>query len=89
MYIRLLAKNQKELEILIHVVRIYSQGIGKKFGKEKFAMLVMKNEKRHLTDGMELPNREKIRTFWEKETYKYFGILEADTIKQDGDERKN
>ena len=37
---------------------------------------------KHLTDGMELPNQDKIRTFAENETYKYLGILEADTIKQ-------
>ena len=42
----------------------------------------MKSGKWHLTDGMELPNQHKIRTFRENETYKYLGILEADTIKQ-------
>ena len=52
------------------------------FGKEKCAMLVMKSGKRHMTDGMELPNPDKIRTLEENETYKYLGILEADTIKQ-------
>ena len=31
---------------------------------------------------MELPNQDKIWTLGEKETYKYLGILEADTIKQ-------
>ena len=31
---------------------------------------------------MELPNQDKIRTLSEKETYKYSGILEADTIQQ-------
>ena len=31
---------------------------------------------------MELPNQDKIRTLGEKETYKYSGILEADTIKK-------
>ena len=31
-------------------------------------------------DRMELPNRE-IRTLREKETYKYLGVMEADTIK--------
>ena len=36
-----------------------------------------------LTDGMELPNQDKIRTLGEKETFKYLGILEADTIKQE------
>ena len=34
-----------------------------------------------MTDGMELPNQEKIRTLGEKETHKYLGILKADTIK--------
>ena len=48
----------------------------------------MKNRKRHKTEGMEPPNQEKIRTLGEKETFKYLGILEADTIKQ-VDERKN
>ena len=46
--------------------------------------------KRHLTDGMELPTQDKIRTLGEKETYKHLeadtieptNILEADTIKQ-------
>ena len=42
----------------------------------------MKNGKRHLTDGMELPNHDKIRTPRENETYKFLGILETDTIKQ-------
>ena len=35
-----------------------------------------------MTDGMELPNHDRIRTLEEKETYKYLGILEANTIKQ-------
>ena len=30
---------------------------------------------------MELPNHDRIRTLEENETYKYLGILEADTIK--------
>ena len=79
---RLFAKNEKELETLIHAVRIYSQDIGMEFGKEKCAMLVMKNGKRHMTDGMELPNHDKIIALGENEIYKYLGILEADTIKQ-------
>ena len=39
----------------------------------------MKSGKRHLTDGIELPNQDKIRTLLENETHKYLGILEADT----------
>ena len=42
----------------------------------------MKSGKRHMTDGMELPNQDKIRTLGENETYKYLGILVSDTIKQ-------
>ena len=62
------AKNEKELETLIHTVRRYSQDIGIEFGMEKCAMLIMKSGKWHLTDGMELPKQDKIRTLWEKET---------------------
>ena len=42
----------------------------------------MKGGKWHLTDGFELPNQNKIRTLVENETYKYLGILKADSIKQ-------
>ena len=38
------------------------------FGVEKCAMLAMKSGKRHLTDGMELPNQDKIRPHGENET---------------------
>ena len=80
--IKLFSKYKKELENRIHAVRIYSQDIGMEFGVEKCAMLVMKSGKRHLTEEMELPNQDKIKTLGEKETYKYFGNLEANTIKQ-------
>ena len=52
------------------------------FRIEKYALLVMKSGKRHLSDRIELPNQDKIRTPAENETYKYLGILAADTIKQ-------
>ena len=66
--VKLFAKNGKELETLIHTVRIYSQDIGIKYGIEKCILLVMKSGKRHLTDGIELPNQDKIRTLAENET---------------------
>ena len=52
------------------------------FGKEKCPMLVKKSGKLLLGDGMELPNQDENRTPGEKETYKFLGILKADTIKQ-------
>ena len=48
--IELFTKNEKELETLMHAVRIYSQNMGIEFGIEKCAMLVMKSGKRHLTE---------------------------------------
>ena len=87
--IQLFAKNEKELETQIHAVRMYSQDIGMEFSREKYAILVMKSGKRYLTDGMELPSQDKIRTLGEKETYKYLDILEADTIKQEEMKEKN
>ena len=37
-------------------------------GIEKCAMQEMKSGKRHMTEGIELPNQEKLRTLGEKET---------------------
>ena len=34
------------------------------------------------TERMKLPNQESVRKHGEKESYKYFGILEADIINQ-------
>ena len=51
--IKLFAKNEKELETLIHAVRIYSQNIGMEFGIEICARLVMKSGKWHTT-GIEI-----------------------------------
>ena len=48
-------------------------------------MCQARNEKRQttFTNAIELPNQDKIRTLVEKEIYKYLGILEAETIKQE------
>ena len=77
------AKNENDLENLIQTVRIYSQDIRMEVDVEKCAMPVMKNGKGCLTEGVKLPNQVVIRTLGEKETYKYLGILEADTINQE------
>ena len=73
--IKLFSKNEKETETLIQRVRIESDNIGMEFAIEKCAILIMRMEKRHWTEGMELTNQEKIRTLGEKETNKYLGIL--------------
>ena len=48
--IKLFARNESELETLIHAVRLYSQDIGMESGIEKYAMLIMKIGKRHIMD---------------------------------------
>ena len=47
----------------------------------KYTMSVKKSGKWHMKEGIELPNEEIIRTLRERETYKYQGILEVDSIK--------
>ena len=80
-YIKLFAKNEIELRTIIQTVGIYSQDIRMEFGREKCTTLVMLvSGKRQMTEWVELSNQ--IRTFGEKETYKYLEMLEADTIKQ-------
>ena len=80
---KLFTKNEKELETPIQLVRIYSQDIGMVFGSEKCTMLIIRNRKQHMSEVIELLNKEKVRTLIEKETYKYLGIIETDTIKQE------
>ena len=91
--IKLSGKNEKEMENLIQTVRIYIQDIGIEFGIEKYTMLTMSSGKRHMPEGIELPNQvkknQKIKqNSWKKETKKYLGILEADTIKYEEMEEK-
>ena len=45
-----------------------------------FGMLLMKSVKRQITEGINLLNQERIRTFGEKENNKYLGIFKLDTI---------
>ena len=52
-----------------------------KFGIGTCAMPIGKRGKRRRTEGIKLPNQDKVRKLGEKETYKYLGILEVDTIK--------
>ena len=86
--IKIFAKNKTELETLMQTIRIYTQDIGMEFGIEKCAMLVVKKGKKEITEGIELPSQEKIRTLGEKENYKYLCILESDTTKQTEMKRK-
>ena len=73
--IKLLAKNNKELETL--TIRIHSQNTGMEFAIGKCAMLIMSSGKQEMMEIIEQTNQEHIRTHEEKETYKYSGIFET------------
>ncbi len=79
--IKLLDKNKKEVETLIQAVRIYREDKGTEFAIDKCAMQKMKSLKWHMTEGIELPNQDKIRTLVEMAKIKFHGILKADIIK--------
>ena len=82
--IKLFAKNEKELETLVLVVIIYSQDIGM-----ECAMLVMKSDKRYITDGMELLNQDNIRTLGKKGNVQILGHLGGWHHQTSEDERRN
>ena len=81
--IKRFAKNEKELETQKQTVRIYCQDIGMEFRIEKCAMLVLKSSTWFMTQVVESPNQVVISTPRKKETYKYLGFPEDDTIKQE------
>ena len=45
--IKVLAKNEKELETLLQTIQMYCQVIGMGFSTEKCAMLIMKSEQKN------------------------------------------
>ena len=57
-------------------MKIYILDIGMEFDIEKWATLIMKSGKRRITEGIQLSNQERLRTFGGNENYKYLGILE-------------
>ena len=87
--IRLISKSEKELQTLIHEVRIYSQDVGMEFGLEKCATLVMKSGRWHLSDGMERENQDKIITLGKKGNLQILGHLGGRHHQTSGDKRKN
>ena len=50
------------------------------FGIEKCAMLVIEKGKIVKSVGIELPDGKVIKSLQEGESYKYFGILDADKV---------
>ena len=72
------SRNEKELNLLVQTIRIFSKDIGMEFGIEKCAMLVIEKGKIVKSVGIELPDGKVIKSLQEGESYKYLGILEAE-----------
>ena len=77
--IKLFAKNKKELEtppLQKKPLRIFSLDIRMEFGTEKCTMLIMRNRKSCLAEGIELSNQEKNQNARRKRkltnTYEYW-----------------
>ena len=72
--IKLYARNEREIDSLIHTTRIYSNDIGMSFGLDKCGRMVSKRGKMIRTEGVDLPegNIGDIQ-----DSYKYLGIPQA------------
>ena len=86
--IKLFVQNEKELKTQILGVRTFSDDVGIEFGIEKCSMLIMKSGKPQMTEEIELPNQDKIRTFEEKKTCQIFGNIRSRHHQTRGDKRK-
>ena len=80
--IKLFTKNEKELELLIQAVRIYSQDTGMEFGREKYVMQIIRGGKRQMTEENQNSRRKgKLQVLGDIEKKKKH-------YQTDGDERK-
>jgi len=80
--LKLYGRNDREIESLVHTVRIFSEDIGMQFGIDKCATIKLQcGEVKH-SEGIVLPNAQVICEVKE-DGYKYLGVLETDQIKHD------
>jgi hypothetical protein len=79
--LKLYSRTEAELESLLNTVKIFSDTIEMEFGLEKCATLSIQRGEIKQAQGIELPNKQTIRSLNLEESYKYLGILQADNIK--------
>ena len=77
--IKLFGKNEKELENLIQIIKIYNQNIGMEFAIEKCD--IQKNVNGEITKRIKLANQERIRTPGEKEIKSNLEIFKRKKIR--------
>ena len=79
--LKIFAKNKREINGLVSTVKILSSDIEMKFGIKRFGVLVLKREKVVSSEGVEMPDGERIKEA-EKNGYRYLSILEYKKIKE-------
>ena len=79
--LKLYPKNEKGLEPLVQIVRIFSDDIGVGFGIDKCAKLFLKRGKITKFYGISLPDGTVMKGLIEGAGYKYLGIPQADQIR--------
>ena len=80
--LKLYAKNEEQIDSLVRTVHIFSTDIGMEFGIKKCGVLILKRGKITRSEGIELPNGDKLKEVGE-EGYTYLGIVELDKIKEE------
>ena len=76
------------MENLIQAVRISCQDIRMEFGIEKYAMVIMKSRKGHMTEGIELPYQVKSEPLEKRKLINTWEYWKAQAIKHVGKEEK-
>ena len=77
----LFGRSSVEIDKLVSTVYLVSADMRMEFGIRKCGILVLKKGKVVDSDGVQLPNGERVQSV-EKEGYKYLGILEVDDLQQ-------
>jgi len=72
--IKLYAKNERDIDSLIHLTRVFSSDIGMTFGLEKCGRLIVNRGNTIRTQGIDLPEGHIDDV---TESYKYLGILQS------------
>ena len=78
--LKLFGKNEKQLNNLVNTVRVFSKDIKMEFGVQICAVLIMKRGKFISSEGICLPDGQRIKSVEKEDGYKYLGVLEADGV---------
>ena len=75
--LKLYGRNDREVESLVHTVRIFTEDTGMQFGIKKCATIELQCSKVKHTEGIVLPNAQVVHEV-EEDGYKYLSVLETD-----------